>query len=310
MKNPSSAVICILACLFLCGFQQGSLTVPRKAGDKSGQRAEAKVPQTSTPTPCQLSNSAGSVAGGTGDKSQNQKVEVTAFPVTLKTELVKDRIDYALLVCTVALSIIGGVGTWAAVRSLGQIRRQAYILVDHRTHLEQLAAAASSNAGAAKASADALINGERAWVVTRISWQDGPKELTTTNSNGETRTFLSVSLKYRNDGRTPAWITNQRIWCRLVEDAPPAIPNTAIPPSYSRLGPDPISVGRRWKLSTSLECEGKRASMGTAMVVYGVVSYRDIFGEHETWCGYQVCGPPESPRLERLAGFENYNKYT
>jgi hypothetical protein len=44
------------------------------------------------------------------------------------------------------------------------------------------------------------------------------------------------------------------------------------------------------------------------LIIYGVVEYRDAFGEHDTWCGYTVLGPPDKPRLERLAGYPEYNK--
>jgi hypothetical protein len=307
MKNVPNILICLVLCLSLCGFRQGNPPAPAKAQGSREQKGP-KSPQTLATGSSRAESEQAAAAAG---KIASQQVEVTSLPSQIRFESAKDRVDYALLLCTIALTFIGAIGTWAAVRSLGQIKRQADILVEHRAHLEKLAEAASSNAIAAKASADALINSERAWVVTRISWQPGAgKELTTTSGDGKTSTWLNVTLKCRNDGRTPAWITNHRVWCKVFEEAPPAIPDAAIPPSYSRMGPDPISVGRRWKESTSLQCEGVRQQSGTAMVLYGVVSYRDVFGEHETWCGYVVRGSPESPRLERLAGYDSYNKYT
>ena len=60
----------------------------------------------------------------------------------------------------------------------------------------------------------------------------------------------------------------------------------------------------------SLKHEGRRPQIGGAVVIYGVVEYNDVYGDHETWCGYTVRGEPEKPYLERLAGYREYNKNT
>ncbi len=299
-------VFACLTCLVLCGFQ--TPPKPTKASGAGSKRPVALEKQAQDSH--QPSNLTPALAEP-NHKEGPQRVDVVSLPQPMRTQSERDFVDYIAIICTILLTIVGGIGTWAAVRSLIQIRRQADILVEHRAHLERLAEAASSNAAAAKASADALINGERAWIVTRITWQPGAgRELVNTSGDGERSTWLNVILKFRNDGRTPAWITNQRVWCNLCDETPPAMPDTSLPPSFSRLGPDPISIGRRVKQSTNLQCKGVREPMGRALIIYGVVNYRDAFGEHETWCGYIVRGAADSPRLERLAGYEHYNRYT
>ncbi len=51
--------------------------------------------------------------------------------------------------CTVILTIIGFLGTVAALKTLKQVKRQADTLEDHKTKFDELAKAANSNAEAA-----------------------------------------------------------------------------------------------------------------------------------------------------------------
>jgi hypothetical protein len=54
-------------------------------------------------------------------------------------------------------------------------------------------------------------------------------------------------------------------------------------------------------------CEGPR-ELGKMMIIYGAVTYRDIFGEiRETRFGYMV---NPSNELERIPSYPGYNKYT
>jgi hypothetical protein len=163
-------------------------------------------------------------------------------------------------------------------------------------------------ARASEQSVNAIVNSERSWILTRIVLE-GLGQVTNSGLDAE-NTYVNIVFKCRNDGRTPAWITNHRIWCRMTEDLP-VIPDTSITPSFSRIGPRPISIGRKINVKTTLECEGHRTGIGgRALVIYAVVNYRDVFGEHETWCGYNLMGSPQAPRLERLVGDNKYNQYT
>jgi hypothetical protein len=132
------------------------------------------------------------------------------------------------------------------------------------------------------------------------------------HDGSEHSTISGFEWVCKNDGKTPAWITGQQLWCKIFHEAPAALPDTTLPVSFSRIGPHPLSVrGAPLEIPMELVCEGRREPIGGGpMVIYGVVKYRDVFGGHETWCGYIIMGPCEVPRLERLAGYPEYNKTT
>lgn len=80
--------------------------------------------------------------------------------------------------------------------------------------------------------------------------------------------------------------------------------------SYSDL--EPVSVGGQSIIQNAPQCAGNYPEVGgPALMFYGVVNYRDVFGNHETWFGYTIQGDPgRNPRIERLVGFPEYNKNT
>jgi hypothetical protein len=200
--------------------------------------------------------------------------------------------DGRLVTVTIWLAVVGGLQFLALIGQAVVFFRQAKIMEQHRTSLEELAKAAGSNAKAAqdnasatKTNTDVLINSERSWLMADILWTaDVPhapypttlKVMNGSGVSGETET-LDICWVCRNDGNTPAWITEKQLWLKIFQKAPPAIPDTQV---------------------------------GGALVAYGVIRYRDVFGEHETWSGYTVVGDPAHPRLQRLAGYPEYNKNT
>jgi hypothetical protein len=266
---------------------------------------------------------------------------------TAQTRLVPDKDDLKtqreLAWFTGALVIVSFLQFAALIVQACLFFRQTRIMDQHRVHLERLAIAASDNAiaakegaeaanknaefsklnaeateksaDAAKASADALINAERAWIMTELDWQDGHKriqEQTVRMRDGQTveTSYVYLSLKGKNEGRTPAWITSLKFWCKLYTEAPPAKPDTTTDVSFCRLGPEPSGIGQPLMQNIPLKFEGKRPQTQSAIIIYGVVEYRDVFGEHETWCAYIVRGDPTTQYLERLAGYPEYNKNT
>jgi len=138
---------------------------------------------------------------------------------------------------------------------------------------------------------------------TRLRLMEG------SGTDGETTT-VDVCLVCKNDGKTPAWITERKLWLKIFDEAPSARPDTTTPPSFTLGGPESLSVGEVSKVDAQLTCSGRRPQVGGALVMYGVVKYRDVFGKHETWCGYTVVGDPRNVRLQRLAEYPEYNKNT
>jgi hypothetical protein len=162
----------------------------------------------------------------------------------------------------------------------------------------------------------ALVNSERAWIMTEIMWtrdlpsnpQDfQPLRVVQGDGSGGQSTSIDVCLICKNDGRAPAWITKVRMWLVLCYEAPQSKPDTESP-SYTHLGPEPLSVGKSSNFRGMLTCSGNFSGLGgPALIVYALVNYRDAFGVHETWCGYNV-SEGKSPRLDRMVGFKEYNK--
>jgi hypothetical protein len=207
------------------------------------------------------------------------------------------------------LAAVGIGAIWVALRTLRVIERQ--------TKATEIAAQAAEHSSAAtEASVEALINSERAWIMTTIVWTadvpnaPAPTQLRViegSGTNGEKLT-IDVCLICKNDGKTPAWITKKCFHLGTFRDLP-SKPDTRTLQTFGYSGPEPLSVGESCRSFMQPECDGIRPEVGgPGLILYGVVKYRDAFGDHETWCGYAIVGEP--PRLERWAGYPEYNKST
>jgi hypothetical protein len=152
--KPLSIIGTFLACVLLFGFQQKPSSAQQKPGSKaassSGQNADTTKGPRGTASPGQpATDSTDNNAVAPPVPRQNDKVEVTALPPEIAVKQVKDSIDRTVMCCTIILTIVGVVGTIAAVRTLRQVKRQADTLEDHKTKFDELAKAANSNAEAA-----------------------------------------------------------------------------------------------------------------------------------------------------------------
>jgi hypothetical protein len=189
---------------------------------------------------------------------------------------------------TWALVVVGVVGTVAALLTLGTINDQTK---------------------AVRASTDALINSERAWIVVEVEPLAGLGGI----HEGEelihdiiTRTTsYTVTITCRNDGKTTAWITEKRV-CIDVVDSLPAMPNWESVDIIDT-EPEPVSAKVSTSKEASLQCE-KARDFGAMVVIYGLIRYRDFFApERSTSFAYKVRIDGE---LERLAGYSKYNENT
>lgn len=146
-------VVPFVACLLLCGFQQAPSSTQQKPGPKvasaNQQKADSGKGSHGAARPIQP-------AAGAADKDptpppgprQNDKVDVASLPPEIAVKQVKDSIDRTIMWCTIILTLVGSLGTWAAVKTLRQVKRQADTLEDHKTKFDELARAANSNAEA------------------------------------------------------------------------------------------------------------------------------------------------------------------
>ena len=166
-----------------------------------------------------------------------------------------------------------------------EYRRQgAERIEQHRESVAQMKIM-QSHADATKASADALINIERAWLVPN-GFVD-PSELPSTRVVPGHVEELAVQIK--NCGRTPAWLME---WlCKpLVADTADiqnlldyshsnrSLKGVPIPPNESE------NFVAEWKIERPSEIDEIREGR-KQFYVYGFVRYKDIFGvaSHDTY---------------------------
>lgn len=224
---------------------------------------------------------------------------------------------------TWGLVIVGGLGFWAAMRTLGVIRQQTNHIEQQvremqatskqtDTLIQQATKHADSAKNAAEAAfrnAQAVIDAQRAWIlvdVERVPGMGGVFLGTTIERGIETEhTMLNVRVMCRNEGKTPAWITEKRAGLRIVKSIP-------LEPDLEGLEiiqpePEALAAGRDTTKDVSLTFNQQRADDEVSLV-YGMVKYRDIFQvERQTVFAYRL---NLSDRLERLAGYSEYNKST
>ena len=156
----------------------------------------------------------------------------------------------------------------------------------------------------------ALINSERAWIMVDVDRVPGMGGLMDGHGSemgvGPVRTESTgfrARITYRNDGKTPAWITEKRAGLDILDSIPenPDWTRTAV----IQVAPEPISVGQAGKpTDETLTCKRGRA-LGKMTILYGLVKYRDPFGANRTTTfGYQV---RDDGSLERLS-YPKYNE--
>ena len=159
--------------------------------------------------------------------------------------------------------------------------------------------------------ADALTNSERAWVMVNVYWHSGAGRIIDGQSviNGVVLDLVTANVDcfIHNNGRSPAWVTEKRIGIAIVDGehlpSEPELDRTPVRDvTLQPMAPDGDYI---WHVQPG--CQGPR-ELGKLMIVYGAVTYRDIFDEiRETRFGYMV---NPSGELERIPSFLSYNKYT
>ena len=73
-------------------------------------------------------------------------------------------------------------------------------------------------------SVNALVASERAWITVNIDWAPGYSGMFDTSENVDGRNvdghITTIRMKYKNDGRTPAWITERRACLTIIKSLP------------------------------------------------------------------------------------------
>jgi hypothetical protein len=152
----------------------------------------------------------------------------------------------------------------------------------HRQTIDQLKIA--------QASAESVINSERAWIMGDMILYEGTTlpiaELT--DGKGTDETAVRVKLRCTNEGKSPAWIDNVYAHLEIASE----LAKLSSPPKLDggiTLGPmGSVGAGKHREEVLNLTCPGhlKRAEF---LSVYVKVVYRDIFGtRRETHLGYSL----------------------
>jgi|HubBroStandDraft_2_1064218.scaffolds.fasta_scaffold102344_2 hypothetical protein len=154
-----------------------------------------------------------------------------------------------------------------------------------------------------KRQTNALISGNRSWVTVDVEKVPGMGGLTDLSGIemgvGPVRTegtAFPVRIICRNDGKTPAWITKKQARLDIVE----TIPDT---PDWNRTiiiqeAPEQLLVGQIGKPTDETLFSKRGRADGKMTILYGLVTYRDPFGENKTTSfGYRV---QDDGSLERL----------
>ena len=214
----------VLACLAIALIQhKADDNQTRKQGQHNTQGAQDKSVASA---PSQSSaKAADQKPAGNADKNQNQTVTITSIPkVVVNPE--KDFEDWTMVACTIILTIVGIVGTCAAIKTLKAINRQAHYMLIHARHFEKLAKATANQADLMQTAGthteslaqqavqqttltqSQLELSQRPWVsVTRL-----PQSLQF-NAAGA---ILGCTYKLENCGGSVAW--NISIWADLVPE--------------------------------------------------------------------------------------------
>jgi hypothetical protein len=187
----------------------------------------------------------------------------------------------------------------AARDSVAEIKRQADIMERQTTATEIAANAADKNA-------KALINSERAWFIAYIDYGGRIWGDVIEDSEGNQDTWIYPKIIVKNKGKTPGWLMEIKYAAVVYGGAIPETPDVRLlKPDPLYHGTTPLANGDPFIYPFKVAYPGDHPK---TMVLYGVVTYRDIFGENRTtWFGYLIT--PEF-RLDRIPERREYNRCT
>jgi len=308
---------------------QATLPIPRKAthnqaSQTAKEHSKADASQQNAAVTISPAASPSTPQGKEATTTESQKnAEETIRVRELPTVTVKAGMDWwnrAYVLLTAALVIVGIFGVRYARRSLRAIESQGMVMEGQLAAMkaqlsqmenagqqtERLIEQSAKGATAAKESADALINSERAWVMVDVELRD--KGVYQSTDNNITRRFTMIDAKVicTNEGKAVAWITQKSSFFGVLNELPHEFNELRLQ-SFHR-EPEPLAPGDVSEFNVHFLTAGYRGDGGSLLVFYGAVKYRDSFKENcETRFGYMV---NIDNRLERIPGYPEYNKAT
>jgi hypothetical protein len=147
-------------------------------------------------------------------------------------------------------------------------------------------------------------NTERAWVMTEVIWDTAGGYLLQINNS---QMAVDVKVLCKNEGQSPCWIKEIRLKFEVPQKPLPKEPVIESGDVDDWRAQRPLGVGQEIGLKWSPIANGLIRE-GREGVLYGVVTYRDIFDkERTTTFGYSV---GLLNRLVRLKDYPEYNKNT
>jgi hypothetical protein len=214
--------------------------------------------------------------------------------------------EWWLTVFTGALVLVTAVLAAVAFLQFLAMRRQ-------ESWMQRSVEVAETSAKAAKESADALIGSERAWIMVQVTRVPVTGGLIAHGQSWSAESGLveTTSIRFRmtckNEGHTPAWITERRYCLKILSGTPPTKPNFNDSDEIQN-DPEPLASGQATDRDLTVTVTGQEQP-GQITILYGVLKYRDIFADNrETTFGYAITS--DNNRLERLIGLADYNKNT
>jgi hypothetical protein len=299
----------------LLSMMQAAPPVPIQVADSANQSADKGHKKAGehagniTPTPPERIAEKGVGERNSSDKQTSANAEQF---VTIRelppVSTIRDWMDKAGLAFSAILVVVGLVGVCAAYRTLRAIERQASIMRRQTrhiarqalsmrrqtTHLRNSVIQARKGARAAKASADALANIERAWVDIRLTKQ------------GHAVYFLEIT----NVGRTVAHIKEYSL-------SPAVNPPNDVAQSETKWFSNKLLVpnipwnAQTLNLVTALGNETfQKLQRGEINLAYrAVVRYASISENHESECRYWYNAAGDYNCLMPVEA-EEYNRHT
>lgn len=191
-----------------------------------------------------------------------------------------------------------GITTWGILLTLLAIAEQTH-------HTGRAADASLQAIRVSSRQTEHLIASERAWVLGEVIPNEFASVLSDTNIRGIMTTGLSIKLRLRNEGRSPAWVDGIFARADIVSNRSEIVEyGESGCPSHGGL--QPIGAGSEGEKPLFLVCDGCLKD-GKFVTIFILVIYRDVFDiTRHTTVGYSI---DKYNPLMRQAG-PSRNKHT
>lgn len=193
--------------------------------------------------------------------------------------------DWISAISTAFIAVLTCVYAVVSVKTMKKISEQSRI--------------AGDAAAAARLSADASVNAERAWVTIDLQ-----SDVLTPLSTHNNKTSFHATCLCTNSGKTPAVVLENRFVFKATANALPEHPDLTNADVFYH-GTIVLNAGEEQEYAVRPECDGTRL----ATALYGRVRYKDVFSSQirETYFAFQIT---PLGAIDRLPGYPEYNRLT